>query len=139
MPIRGRKPKPPGEIVHWNKPTHDWTEIERVPFTGGPPLPASRPNGRPWPTWTKARWGVWRRMPHCVLWEESDWLFAIDTLEIAAKFHEQGRMGLAAELRTRERILGTTVDYRRDLRIRYVDPRPPAPVIAMVPDDYRDL
>jgi hypothetical protein len=34
------------------------------------------------------------------------------------------------ELRQREKIMGTTVDSRRDLRIRYIDPEPEVPVIA---------
>jgi hypothetical protein len=33
-----------------------------------------------------------------------------------------GSMPAVSELRQRERILGTTVDFRRDLRIRYVEP-----------------
>jgi hypothetical protein len=43
------------------------------------------------------------------------------------------------ELRQRERILGTTVDARRDLRIRYVDPEVEEPAIALVAniDDRR--
>jgi hypothetical protein len=43
------------------------------------------------------------------------------------------------ELRNRERVLGTTAEYRRDLRIRYVDPKP-APLAAVVNvEDFRDL
>lgn len=137
MPVAGRKPKPDGMSVHRNRPTHDWTEVEDVAFEGGPPLPDHRPGGKPWPIWTRAKWAVWRRMPHCVLWTEADWLYALDTLEIAARFHENtARMNLAAELRNRERVLGTTVDYRRDLRIRYVKPKAAAPVLALVTDDY---
>lgn len=141
MPVSGRKPKPEGMAVHRNRPTHDWTEVEDVPFEGGPTLVGNeRPCRRPWPPWTKSRWAIWRRMPHCVLWTESDWAFAFDTLEIAARFHENtGRMNLAAELRNRERVMGTTADYRRDLRIRYVKPKVVAPVIELVRDDYGDL
>jgi hypothetical protein len=36
-----------------------------------------------------------------------------------------GPIGLATELRNREKVLGTTIDSRRDLRIRYTDPRRP--------------
>jgi hypothetical protein len=140
MPVTGRKPKPQGEAVNRVAPTHEWTEVEAIPFEGGPPLPATRPNGKPWPVWTKKRWEVWRSMPHCCLWDQADWLFALDSLEIAAKFHENtGLIGMAAELRNRERVLGTTLDFRRDLRIRYIDPKTVAPVIEMVKDDFRDL
>jgi hypothetical protein len=43
------------------------------------------------------------------------------------------------ELRNREKVMGTTHDYRRALRIRYVAPsaRAPAPVTQL--DDFRNL
>jgi len=59
-------------------------------------------------------------MPHCVLWTKADWWFALATAVIAAAFH-RGDLRQAKELRQRERLLGTTADARRDLRIRYVD------------------
>ena len=50
-----------------------------------------------------------------------------------------GPIGLATELRNREKGLGTTIDSRRDLRIRYTEPAssPPAGVTNL--DHYRDL
>src|SRR6476469_5115659 len=33
-----------------------------------------------------------------------------------------GPIGLASDLRNREKVLGTTIDSRRDLRIRYTEP-----------------
>ena len=50
-----------------------------------------------------------------------------------------GQVTAMAELRMREKVLGTTVDARRDLRIRYVDLEPEAPVISVVSkiDDRR--
>jgi hypothetical protein len=59
-------------------------------------------------------------MPHCVLWTDTDWQYAIDTAVVAAAFH-RGDVRAAAELRNREKLLGTTFDTRRALRIRYVD------------------
>ena len=45
---------------------------------------------------------------------------------------------LAAELRNREKVMGTTLDYRRDIRVRYVAPKAePAKVVRL--DDYQDL
>jgi hypothetical protein len=73
-----------------------------------------------WPSETKRWWRSVSRMPHCVLWSESDWQFALDTAQVAAAFHA-GDLRLAAELRAREKVLGTTADARRDLRIRYAD------------------
>lgn len=74
-----------------------------------------------WPAATRRWWRAVSHMPHCALWDESDWSFAIDTASIVASFHN-GQLGLAAEIRRREAIMGTTRDARRALRIRYVDP-----------------
>lgn len=62
-------------------------------------------------------------MPHCALWRATDWQFALDTAFVHAHFIA-GEMSRAAELRLRERAMGTTEDARRDLRIRYVSATP---------------
>lgn len=140
MPVAGRKPKPDGQAVNRNKPTHDWVEVVEVPFAEPRKLPKTQPDGRPWPAWTRRWWGVVSTMPHCSLWTESDWEFAYDTAALKATFHAEGGTGLATEIRNREKVLGTTADYRRDLRIRYVPKpteEPPAEVTKL--DDYRGL
>lgn len=140
MPVGGRKPKPPGEAVHRNKPAFDWTEVEDVPFTGGPRLYGQRQNGQDWPERVRQKWQTWRRMPHAKLWTDADWDFVFDTLEIAAQFVETGEVKYATELRNREKIIGTTVDFRRDLRIRYVEPKQKANLAPVVNvDDFRNL
>jgi hypothetical protein len=141
MPVPGRKPKPDGQARNRNKPTHDWLEVVDAPFTDAPKLPAKMPNGLPWPTWTKRWWSVVAAMPHCTLWSASDWEFAFDTAALKAVFHISPTNALATEIRNRERVLGTTADFRRDLRIRYVDAKPAAPTGENVTsmDDYRDL
>jgi hypothetical protein len=60
---------------------------------------------------------------------------------LKAVFHISPTNALATEIRNRERVLGTTADFRRDLRIRYVDAKPAAPTGENVTsmDDYRDL
>lgn len=131
MSLAGRKPKPKGQARHRNPPTHDWTEVVHEPFTGKPPvaLPATRSvqtsSGLAevkLHNQTKAWWRRISRMPHCRLWAESDWEFALETALVAdALFY--GRTSAATELRQRERLMGTTVDARRDLRIRYVKPK----------------
>jgi hypothetical protein len=50
-----------------------------------------------------------------------------------------GPIGLATELRNREKVLGTTIDSRRDLRIRYTEPASPPPAGVTNRDQYRDL
>lgn len=101
-------------------------------------LSAARGIPTDWPAETKKWWRAVSRMPHCVLWTDADWQFALDTALVAAAFHA-GDVRVAGELRQREKILGTTADSRRDLRIRYVDPTEdnadPAIVTAM--DAYR--
>tara|TARA_B110000971_G_C19792522_1_gene400436 strand:- start:187 stop:438 length:252 start_codon:yes stop_codon:yes gene_type:complete len=77
-------------------------------------------------------------MPHCILWQDSDWAFALDTAMVqAAASH--GQVTAMAELRMREKVLGTTVDARRDLRIRYVEPEAEPLTVAPVAsiDDRR--
>ncbi len=79
-------------------------------------------------------------MPHCKLWGSAEWDFALDSLELAALMHD-GESKLATELRNRERVLGTTMDFRRDLRIRYVPPKVEGDSSAEVTNiaDYRNL
>lgn len=138
MPVGGAKPKPEGQSRTRHKPVHDWTEVEDVPYADGPKLPRTRANGQPWMKRTKDKWETWRSMPHCVLWGPAEWDFALDAIELAALVHG-GEPKYATELRNRERVLGTTMDFRRDLRIRYVEAKAVklAPVVQA--DDFRDL
>jgi len=119
MAIVGRKPKPEDQRRNPNPPRHDWVQIENKCFEDAPPLPKTQATGHRWPAQTKRWWRAVSRMPHCVLWDEADWQFALDTVIIAAAFHN-GDLKQATELRQREKVMGTTMDSRRDLRIRYV-------------------
>jgi hypothetical protein len=141
MPVAGRKPKPPGQAVNRVKPVYDWVDVPDRPFEDGPRLPSRRACGKGWPASVKRWWRVVSAMPHCVLWAESDWLFAEQTAELVARFY-LGDARLGPEVRQRERVLGTTADFRRDLRIRYVEDVAAAGEDATVVtrlDDYRDL
>lgn len=93
-----------------------------------------------WPVETRRWWLAVSSMPHCVVWSGSDWQFALDTAVVAAAFHA-GDVRVAGELRQREKILGTTVDARRDLRIRYVDAEPLGDECGSVAvmDEYRRM
>lgn len=149
MPVAGRKPKPEGQRRNRTAPVHDWTEVESTPYAGPVPrLPVryvtTEDGGTvraKWPAATRRWWEVVSRMPHCRLWSEADWQFAVDTAEVHARWAE-GRSS-ATELRIREKLLGTTLDARRDLRIRYVEPKKEAPVESAAGvvklDDYREL
>lgn len=121
MPVAGRKAKPAGEAINRKPKKHEWFEVPNVPFKGGRKLPVRRPDGKAWPKWTKDWWAVISAMPHCKLWSDSEWRFAVETALVAAELHT-GDIKAATELRNREKILGTTMDYRRALQIKYVDP-----------------
>lgn len=112
--MKGRKPKPEGQRVNRVKPVHEWTQVENTPYTGE----------RPSPTFTyKATdrwWETVSSMPHCVLWADSDWEFALETGLLVDNLNG-GKISLAAEVRQRSNMLGLTLAARRDLRIRYVD------------------
>lgn len=148
MAVVGRKLKPEDQRRNHHPPTHEWTEVEDVPYDGAVPHLPARWGLDPlegvrvrlrYPARTLGWWAVISRMPHCVLWTPADWQYALDVVECHARFVE-GANG--TELRIREKQLGTTLDARRDLRIRYVAPRPPAPEytgeVANL-DDYRQL
>lgn len=147
MAVAGRKPAASGQTRHRVKPSVDWVEVPNVPYEGErPELPASRTvvtrDGQvqvDLQPLTLRWWDTVSRMPHCSLWTESDWMFALTTATVAdAAFC--GIASAATELRNREKVMGTTVEYRRDLRIRYVDQAvkdKPAEVANIA--DYRDL
>lgn len=135
MPVAGRKPKPDGQKRNRVKPVHDWTEVIDVPFdTDRKPPGRLRKRTADW-------WAGVSSMPHCVLWSESDWQFAMDTALLHQAF-VGGDVRLAGEIRMREKVMGTTMDARRDLRIRYVPPAEAGPAAgsAEVTDmvAYRD-
>ncbi len=127
MPAPGTKPSE-GPKHHRGASTTDWTEVEDKPFKGKVPidLPSMRF------MWTKDGpveievldltrewWAALVKMPHCSLWALTDWHYALATA-LVADLAFRGSTGAATELRQREKILGTTLDSRRDLRIRYV-------------------
>jgi hypothetical protein len=92
-----------------------------------------------WPEPTKAWWRAVASMPHASTWQPSEWQHAMDTALLHAAV-ANGDLRWAGELRVRERMMGTTADARRDLRIRYVEPETGEPtedqsVVAM--DAYR--
>jgi hypothetical protein len=139
VPVRGRPPKAFGVSNNRHRPVHDWVEVADVPFEVGMELPEFRADGRSWPERTKAKWEAWRSMPHAKLWYPAEWSFALDTLELAADFHKTGEPRFGTELRNREKVLGTTLDYLRGLRIRYVEPCADTPADVANMSDYRDL
>lgn len=118
MAVSGRKPKE--QKVTRHQLTQDWVEVPDVPYKGKKP-----PQPRGLPPATARWWKAITSMPHCALWTTGDWQFCLTTALIHATVM-MGDFTRAGELRLRERQMGTTLDARRDLRIRYVEPPPEA-------------
>ncbi len=119
MAIKGRKPKPYGQVRHRVTPVHDWVEVANVPFTEASKLPSRTPLGELWMPSVRRWYKAVSTMPHCVLWQPAEWEFVYDTAWLIQAMHA-GNTRLASEVRAREKVLGTTADARRDQRIRYV-------------------
>lgn len=120
MAVPGRKPKEDGQKVTRHPLTQGWVDVVDRPYRGKKP---ALPQGTP--QLTRSWWARVTALPHCVLWSDGDWQFALDTARVHAAF-VRGDMARAAELRIREAQMGTTLSARRDLRIRYVPPEPQA-------------
>lgn len=102
----------------------DWTEVVDVPFEDGVSrelLPLGR--NKKWHALVVRWWKVVRIMPHCVLWNEADWIFAEETALMKHEYisSEEKHTTAATEIRRREDQMGTTLEARRKLRIRYVE------------------
>lgn len=125
MAVAGRKPSE--NPRHRSKPTHEWVEVEDVPFEGPwPELPETRtvvtkdgPVEVSLQPLTLRWWDTIKRMPHAKLWSEAQWMYAVMTAMVADK-SACGTASADTELRNREKHLGVTMDQLRDLRIRYV-------------------
>lgn len=125
MAVTGAAPKPT-KLGH--SPTVDWTEVLDEPYTGpSPDLPARPAPRKNWHQAVLDWWSEIRAMPHCRLWTETDWRFATETAFMKQQFWMDMLHGpkgiqatLAVEIRRREDQMGTTVEARRKLRIRYV-------------------
>lgn len=125
MAVTGPAPKEGPKLGRYQSAV-EWVEVEDTPFEAG--RQHELPPGREWHELTLRWWDVVRTMPHARLWREADWLFATDTAFLKDDFYLGAlRAHETAEMRRREDQLGTTVEARRKLRIRYVAPR-------MVPD-----
>lgn len=140
MPAPGKKPNEGQPTKYAPRAAVDWIEVPDVPYTGPKPeIPVSRqvmtPRGEsethPISALTVQWWNVISSMPQCAIWSPADWQFAVDTVLVHAEAMN-GRSNAMAELRQRERIMGTTIDARRDIRIRYVPVQDEAPKLAAV-------
>lgn len=149
MAVPGAKPKADRtQVRHRVQSPIDWVEVTEVPFRDAPPLrdratggisvmDTGAANSPDWPAATLEWWRDISTMPHAKLWDAAAWRFAMDSAEIHARTIEAWKGYGGAELRAREKLMGTLADYRRDLRIKYV-PAPP-PWDDDVPDNVRSI
>lgn len=126
MALTGPEAKPQ-KIGH--SPTADWLDVPDVAFDdkGERDLPRSPGGRRKWHQQVLEWWEEVRRMPHCTLWSDTDWRFARETAYIKQQMWADMDAGdvkstLITEIRRREDLMGYTLEARRKLRIRYVDP-----------------
>ena len=135
MPVAGAKPKGDrSQVRHRVEPVHEWTEVENVPFLGAPELrpratggvsvmAVGAANSEDYPPATRGWWRAISRMPHAALWDDAAWELAMDAAEVHARTMEAWRGYTGGQLLAYSKQLGVTADYRRDLRIRYVEPK----------------
>lgn len=117
-------PEPKERRLYGGAKDADWTDVPHVPFDGPGRLELPK---RSWHKQVTGWWDVVSRMPHCCLWEPADWLFALETAFMKQDWWSDFDAGevvtsKSTEIRRREDILGTTVEARRKLRVRYVAP-----------------
>ncbi len=126
MALTGPDPK---QTKLGHSPNAEWTDVPDVAFDDGGErmLPKSPGGRRKWHVQVVDWWDEVRRMPHCALWTDTDWRFALEIAFLKQEMWRDIEAGalkstLAAEIRRREDQIGTTAEARRKLRIRYVDP-----------------
>lgn len=125
MALPGRLPK---DVKLGRGLSAEWTEVPNVPYTGPSPDLPELDGG--WYREVEHWWEITRRMPHCVLWSEMDWQYALETAVMKQdwwrNFHSERTVfaNKSTEIRRREDQMGTTMEARRKLRIRYIDPEP---------------
>jgi len=130
--------RPPAQdrstVVTRTKPKTTWTDVPNRPYLDGQnrELPPISELLGGWPKATLTWWETVRVMPHCALWSESDWAFAVDTAFVHRRFHMTDGKDGAPELRARGRMMGVNEEARRALMIRYVDVDEAKPDLAVL-------
>ena len=105
-----------------------WIDYVNIPYTGpGSELELPDTPGIQWFGQVQGWWEQIRQMPHCKDWSPTDWIFAIETALFKQNVYSEMFGGtvhatMITEIRRREDQMGTTMEARRRLGIRYVDP-----------------
>jgi hypothetical protein len=128
------KTGPAAKAVKHGHSGGEFVDVPDLPYTGpGSQRDLPEIPGLPWYPQVEAWWATVRKMPHCRLWIEADWLFAIETAVLKNQIWGEIFGGalpanLLSEERQRLALLGMTMEHRRKLGIRYADP-------ALFPDE----
>lgn len=120
-------PQPKGTPKHGHGGA-GWRDYPKGFYTG-PGSQQDLPDmpGMAWWPQIEAWWNEVRRMPHCIDWTPTDWIFAIETALFKNNVYAEFFGGtvhatMITEIRRREDQMGCTDEARRKLGIRYVDP-----------------
>lgn len=125
MAVKGPATKP---NKHGRTPSLvDWVDVPDVEYDGPSPNLPPLPRRKKWHPLVEQWWEQVRHMPHCVLWQPTDWTAAVETGLMKQAYWSAFENGeekttQAVEIRRREDAMGVTAEARRKLRIRYVDP-----------------
>lgn len=130
MPVPGTKATMDrSQVRRANADVIEWIEVDDVPYLDAPPLPPRTISEGPdapvgaldrWPDATMRWYRAVSRMPHAKLWAATDWENVWRVAELHARFSEGWKGHNGSELRISQKVLGMTMDDRRDLRIRYL-------------------
>lgn len=119
---------PPAKTVKHGHGGSGWLDYVNMPYTGpGSDMELPATPGIQWFPQVEGWWEQVRQMPHCKDWSPTDWIFAIETALFKQNLYSEFFGGtvhatMVTEIRRREDQMGTTVEARRKMGIRYVDP-----------------
>lgn len=117
MAGHGPAPKDPENRARRNSDPAGRTTVVRDGEVRGLALP----DGYGWHEMTRQWWEAWRRAPQAAAFEDTDWLFLLETAKLHSAFWE-GDVKVAPELRLRVAKFGATVEDRARLRLDITAP-----------------
>ncbi len=120
MAGRGPAPKPAHKRARANADPVPQTIIALEP-SAQPPLPATRPNGDPWPERTVTWWRLWGESKLAENMTSTDWSSLLDAALLHARIWGEGELKWLGELRLREGKMGATPEDRARLRISFAE------------------
>lgn len=120
MAGKGAMPKPVGRLAGHGAAKARAAEMRVVASdpVPQPDLPECMPDGREWPVRTREWWAMWGCDPLAADFRATDWSELMDCAAVHGAFWS-GDLKVAAELRLRSQMFGSTAESRARLRIQY--------------------